>query len=63
MAATFGKLEEFDTATGEDCGSIHWKNAIIIEGNTKWAILIITMGGKAYKLMHHLILPAKPSDK
>ena len=35
----------------------------ITEGDTKWAVLISTMGEKAYKLMHSLISPAKPKDK
>ena len=35
----------------------------ITEGDTKRAILISTMGEKAYKLMHSLISPAKPNDK
>ena len=31
--------------------------------DTKKAVLISIMGGKAYKLMHNLISPVKPKDK
>ena len=69
MAATFGKLKEFDTATGEDWVQYiermqyYFQANKIMEDNTKWAILISAIGGKAYKLMRNLISPAKSSDK
>ena len=69
MAATFGKLEEFDTLTGEDWiqyierTQYYFQANKIMDADTKRAILISVMGGKAYKLMHNLISPAKPSDK
>jgi len=34
-----------------------------VAGETKYAILISAMGGKAYKLMCNLISPDKPGDK
>ena len=69
MAATFGKLEEFDTATGEDWiqyierMEYYFQANKITAGETKRAILISAMGGKAYKLMRNLISPDKPGDK
>ena len=69
MAATFGKLEEFDTATGEDWiqyverMEYYFQANGITEADTKRAVLISAMGGKAYKLMRNLISPAKPKDK
>ena len=69
MAATFGKLEEFDTAMDEDwieyIEQIEYYfqvNKITVD-ETKRAILISAVGGKTYKVMHNLILQAKPSDK
>ena len=69
MATMFGKLEEFDMATGKD--RIQYINRMeyyfqankITAGDTNRAILISTMGEKAYKLMCSLISPAKPNDK
>ena len=67
MAAMFGKLEEFDTATGEDWiqyierMEYYFQANKITEGNTKRAVLISDMGGKAYKLMLSLISLAKPN--
>ena len=69
MAATFGKLEEFDMATGEDWiqyierMEYYFQANKITAGDTKRAVLISSMGGKAYKLMRNLISPAKPNDK
>ena len=69
MAVTFGKLEEFDTATDEDWiqyierMKYYFQANKIREGDTKRAVLISAMGGKAYRLMHSLISPAKPNDK
>ena len=66
---TFGKLEEFDTATGEDWiqyverMEYYFQANRITEEGTKRAVLISAMGGKAYKLMRNLISPAKPKDK
>ena len=69
MATMFGKLEEFDMATGKDRiqyierMEYHFQINKIIEGGTKRAILISTMGEKVYKLMRSFISPAKPNDK
>ena len=69
MAVTFGKLEEFDTATGEDCiqyverMEYYFQANGITEEGTKRAVLISAMGGKGYKLMRNLISPVKPKDK
>ena len=69
MAATFGKLEEFDTTAGEDWiqyverMEYYFQANGITEEGTKRAVLISAMGGKAYKLMRNLISPAKPKDK
>ena len=69
MSATFGKLEEFDTAIGEDWiqyierMEYYFQANKITENKTKRAVLISAMGGKAYKLMCNLISPAMPSDK
>ena len=69
MAAMFGKLEEFDMATGKDWiqyierMEYYFQANKITEGDTKRAVLISAMGEKAYKLMRCLISPAKPNDK
>ena len=69
MATMFGKLEEFDMATGKDWiqyierMEYYFQANKITEGDTKKAILISVMGEKAYKLMHSLVSPAKPNDK
>ena len=69
MAITFGKLEEFDMATGEDWVQYiermqyYFQANKLTDADTKWAILISAMGGKVYKLMHNLVSPANPSDK
>ena len=69
MGTTFGKLEEFDTATGEDWieyierMEYYFQAHRITEEDVKRAVLISTMGGKAYKLMCNIISPAKPKDK
>ena len=69
MAMMFGKLEEFDMVTGKDRiqyierMEYYFQANKITEGDTKRAILISTMGEKAYKLMRRLISPAKPNDK
>ena len=69
MAAMFVKLEEFDMATGKDWiqyierMEYYFQANKITEGDTKRAVLISTMGEKAYKLMRRLISPAKPNDK
>ena len=65
----FGKLEEFDMATGKDLiqyierMEYYFQANKITEGDTKRAILISSMGEKALKLMRSLISPAKPNDK
>ena len=69
MATMFGKLEEFDMATGKDWiqyierMEYYFQASKITEGDTKKAILISVMGEKAYKLMRSLVSPAKPNDK
>ena len=69
MATMFGKLEEFDMATGKDWiqyierMEYYFQANKITEGDTKKAILISVMGEKAYKLMRSLVSPAKPNDK
>ena len=69
MAAMFVKLEEFNMATGKDWIQYierieyYFQANKITEGDTKRAVLISTMGEKAYKLMCRLISPAKPNDK
>ena len=69
MATMFGKLEEFDMATGKDQiqhierMEYYFQANKITEGDTKRSILISAMGEKAYKLMRSLISPAKPNDK
>ena len=69
MATMFGKLEEFDMATGKDRiqyierMECYFQANKITEGNTKRAILISAMGEKVHKLMSSLILPAKNNDK
>ena len=56
MAMMFGKLEEFDMATGKDWTQYiermeyYFQANKITEGDTKRAILISAMGEKAYKL-------------
>ena len=69
MAATFGKLEELDTATGEDWVQYIERIQYYFQANkisaeeTKHPMLISAMGAKAYKVMRNLILPANSSDK
>ena len=69
MATMFGKIEEFDTATGKDWiqyierMEYYFQANKITEGDTKRAILNSTMGEKAYKLTRSLISPAKPNNK
>ena len=69
MATMFDKLEEFDMATGKDriqyieLMEYYFQANKITEGDTNRAILISTMGEKAYKLMRSLISPAKPNDR
>ena len=69
MATMFGKLEEYDMATGKDWiqyierMEYYFQANKITEGDTKKAILISVMGEKAYKLMRSLVSPAKPNDK
>ena len=69
MATIFGKLEEFDMATGKDWTQYierteyYFQANKITEGDTKRAILISAMGEKAYKLMRSLISPSEPNDK
>ena len=68
MATMFGKLEEFDMATGKDRiqyierMEFYFQANKITEGDTKRAVLISTMGEKVYKLMRSLISPAKPNN-
>ena len=69
MATMFGKLEEFDMATGKDRiqyierMEYYFQVNKITEGDTKRTILISAIGEKVYKLMRSLISPAKPNNK
>ena len=69
MGTVLGKLEEFDIATGEDWieyierMEYYFQANRTTEEDMKRAILISTMGGKAYKMMCNIISPAKPEDK
>ena len=69
MAVMFGKLEEFDMATGKDWiqyierMEYYFQANKITEGDTKRAVLISATGEKVYKLMRSLISPAKPNNK
>ena len=69
MATSYGKLEEFDPASGED-----WIQYIermeyyflaneITSTEQRQAVLLSAMGAKAYKILRNLITPATPSDK
>ena len=69
MATSFGKLDEFDPASGED-----WIQYVermeyyflangITSGEKQRAVLISAMGAKAYKILRNLITPSAPSDK
>ena len=69
MATSYGKLDEFDPASGKD-----WIQYIkqmeyfflangITSIDKKRALLISAMGAKAYKLLQNLITPSSPSDK
>lgn len=68
MAVSFGKLEEFDTANGDD-----WVQYIermehyflaneITDASKQRSILISSMGQKAYKILRNLIAPEKPAE-
>ena len=69
MAATFGKLEELDTATGEDWVQYIERIQYYFQANkiyaeeTKRPMLISAMGAKAYKVMRNLISLANSSVK
>ena len=69
MTVMFGKLEEFDMATGKDWiqyierMEYYFQANKITEGDIKRVVLISAMGEKTYKLMRSLISPAKPNDK
>ena len=69
MATSYGKLDEFDPASGED-----WTQYIermeyyclangITSADKQRAVLISAMGSKAYKTLRNLITPYNPSDK
>ena len=68
MAVYFGKLEEFDTANGDD-----WVQYIermehyflaneITDVSKQRSILISSMGQKAYKILRNIVAPEKPTD-
>ena len=68
MAISFGKLEEFDTANGDD-----WVQYIermehyflandITDAAKQRSILISSMGQKAYRILRNLVAPDKPTD-
>ena len=69
MGTVLGKLEEFDIATGEDWIEYTERMEYYFQANRtteedmKRAILISSMGGKAYKMMCNIISLAKPKDK
>ena len=69
MGTVFGKLEEFNIATGEDWIEYTERMEYYFQANRtteedmKRAILISAMGGKAYKMMCNIFSPAKPKDK
>ena len=69
MAAMFGKVEEFDMATGKDWiqyierKDYYFQANKITEGDAKRAILIIAIGEKACKLMRSLISSTISNDK
>ena len=67
MAISFGKLEEFDTANGDD-----WVQYIermehyflandITDAAKQRSILISSMGQKAYRILRNLVAPDKPT--
>ena len=68
MAVSFGKMEEFDTANGEDWVQYiermeHYFLANDIKDAAKQrSILISSMGQKAYKVLRNLVAPDKPTD-
>ena len=68
MAVYFGKLEEFNTANGDD-----WVQYIermeyyflaneITDALKQRSILISSMGQKAYKILRNIVAPEKPTD-
>ena len=68
MAVSFGKLEEFDTANGDN-----WVQYIehiehyflankITDKSKQCSILISSMGQKAYKILRNIVAPNKPTD-
>ena len=68
MAVFFGKLEEFDTANGDD-----WVQYIkrmehyflaneITDVPKQCSILISSMGQKAYKILRNIVTSSKPTD-
>ena len=68
MAVYFGKLEEFDTANGDD-----WVQYIermehyflaneITDASKQRSILISSMGQKACKILRNIVAPEKPTD-
>ena len=68
MATSYGKLDEFDPASGEDWIQYiermeYYFLAMELLPFLKWALLISAMGAKAYKLLRNLITPSSPSDK
>ena len=68
MAVSFGKLEEFNTANGDDWVQYiermeHYFVANDITDSTKQrSVLISSMGAKAYKVLRNLVAPNKPTD-
>ena len=68
MALSFGKLEEFDTANGDDWVQYtermeHYFLANeITDASKQRSILISSMGQKAYKILRNIVAPNKPTD-
>ena len=65
MAISFGKLEEFDTANGDDwvqyieCMEHYFLVNDITDAAKQRSIL---MGQKAYRILRNLVAPDKPTD-
>ena len=65
MAVSFGKLEEFDTANGDDWVQYiermehHFLVNEITDALKQRSILISSMGQKAYKILRNIVAPNK----
>ena len=65
MAVSFGKLEEFDTANGDDWVQYNERMEHYFLANeiTDASILISSMGQKAYKILRNIVAPIDISFK